>query len=219
MPAFRETLRVFADANLSPAALSARLEAVAIEARTEAVASGDAPPRWATFVDGRPADDESGALRSIEYQYNALPDVVTFALAFLRARSPADSGRYRDSFYIGIDGRFVTGAQVEPESIPHTAEIVIGNTQPYSRKIDIQMNGTRVLHFSVPPGLFDDAVSAVKGRFGNILGTVKRVYDIDFPGKYRLHHHQRRHTGKRAGQIVRAAGAYTQSPALVIRQV
>jgi hypothetical protein len=62
-------------------------------------------------------------------------------------------------------------------------------------------------------------VSAVKGRFGNILGTVKRVYDIDFPGKYRLQHHQRRHTGKRAGQIVRGAGSYTQSPALVIRQV
>jgi hypothetical protein len=219
VPAFRETFRVFADANLSPRALSARLEAVAIEARTEAVAAGDAPPRWATFVDGRPADTEAGAHRSIEYQYNALPDVVTFALAFLRARSPVGHGTYRDSFYIGVDGRFVSAAQFSADSVPHTAEIVIGNTQPYSRKIDVQFNGTRALHFTVPAGLFDDTVSAVKGRFGNILGTVKRVYDIDFPGKYRLQHHQRRHTGKRAGRIVRGAGSYTQSPALVIRQV
>lgn len=219
MPAFRETLRVFADANLSPDAQSALLARVAIEARDRVISDGSAPPRWATFVDDHAASDESGARRSIEYDYNALPDVVSFTLAFLRGRAPAASGRFRDSFWVSVDGRFMLAAEVNPEQIPHTAEILIGNTQPYNRKIDVQFNGRVALRFSVPAGLYIDAVRAVKGRFGNIMASVKRVYDIDFPGKYKLRQHQRRHTGRRAGAIVRSAGEFGQSPAIVIRQV
>lgn len=48
----------------------------------------------------------------------------------------------------------------------------------------VQLVGGRRLRFSIPPGLFDDAVKAVRGRFGNLV-TEQRRYTIRFPGQER----------------------------------
>lgn len=113
-------------------------------------------------------------------------------------------------------GRFVPMAQFNPQKVTaDVAEIVIGNTQPYSRKVDIQIVGGRKLSFSVPPGLFDDCVKAIKARFDDIV-EVKRIYTINFPGQYRLKRTQLRKKGRHAGKVGRAAGSPVESPAIVI---
>lgn len=220
--AFRQQMKVFTDSAFSPAVRSARLASVARGALADLEASGRASPRYRLFVDGQPATTESSVrgdgTGQILYSFSYLAEATTFALDFLQARAPAGSGLYRNSFWVGVNGAFVLAAAFNPDSVPPTAEIVIGNTQPYNRKVDVQMNGAKVLHFSVPPGEYADCVTALKRRFGNTL-TAKRVYDMNFPGKYTLHHHQTRQSGRRAGAVLRSAGSFGQSPAIVINPI
>jgi hypothetical protein len=115
------------------------------------------------------------------------------------------SGNFRASFYVGVDGRFVPAASFNPESVPYDAEIVIGNTQPYSRKIDVQFDGERPLSFSVPAGMFDDCARAVTRQFGRTV-IAKRVYSLSFPGQWTL---------RRGGH----RGESVQSPAVVLNPV
>lgn len=182
--------------------MSARLAAVARSARDDLIGSGKSPPDYATFVDGREGASEDTARKQIVYQFNIIGAAAAFTLSFLRARSPLATGEYRDSFYLGINGRFVPQASFVAGSVPFDAEVTIGNTQPQSRKIDVQLDGSRTLHYSVPPGLFDNAVSAIKTQFGGTV-TAKRVYSLSFPGQYVLRH----------------GGGAVQSPALVMRGV
>ena len=220
--AFRQQIKLFTDNTLSPEARSARLARVARAALTDLQSTGRAGPTYRLFVDGQPATTEAtvrgDGTGDILYSFSYIADAILFALDFLRARAPVRSGKYAASWYIGVDGRFVPAASFSPDSVPPTAEIVIGNTQPYNRKVDVQRNGTRPLHFSVPPGEYDDCVAALKQRFGNTM-TAKRVYDYNFPGKYRLRNHQVRKSGLRAGAIVRRAGDAGQSPAIVINPI
>lgn len=208
MSALRQQVSVYIDANLAPAARSAKLAQIARAGRDDLIATGRASPYYQTFVDGaRGAAEESvrpGG--TILYQFGYVATAAVFALNFLRARSPVASGRYRGSFYLGVNGRFIPASQFQPKSVPPDAEIVIGNTQPYSRKIDVQADGDRPLHFSVGPGLFDDAVRATRSAFARTI-TAQRVYDYNFPGKYLL-----QRTSSRGD-------THVQSPALILSGV
>ncbi|MBP2229668.1 hypothetical protein J2847_002967 [Azospirillum agricola] len=243
--AFNERLRVFADRTLSPAAQSRRLAEIAIAERDRLIASGRASRRYRRWVDGvegapetavRPADGGR-----IVYRFSVLGAVCTFALSFLISRSPPRSSaplnpatgktaHYRDGFYFGIKdsasphsgrgdsgGRFVPAAQFNPAALsPSVTEIIIGNTQPYSRKVDVQLVGGASLSFQVPAGLFDDAVRAIRSRWGDVV-EVKRVYTMDFPGQYRLKSRQVWTTGKHKGLSRGREGTRVESPALIIR--
>lgn len=220
--AFRQQIRVFTNENLGPAARSARLANIARSALADLQAEGRAGSTYRLFVDGQPATTEysvrGDGTGRILYAFSYIADAVTFALDFLRARAPVRTGLYAHSWWIGIDGRFVKADSFDPNDIPAAAEIIIGNTQPYNRKVDVQRNGTKPLRFSVPPGEYDDCVAALKQRFGNTM-TAKRVYDYNFPGKYILRNHQVRKGGRRAGAVVRKAGDAGQSPAIVINPI
>lgn len=219
---FRQQIKAYTDSTLGPAARSARLVTIARGALTGLQAAGRASSVYRLFVDGRPARTEA-AVRGdgtgrILYSFSYIAEAVTFALDFLRARAPVKSGAYRASFYVGVDGKFIQADSFDAASVPPTAEIVVGNTQPYNRKVDVQFNGSKPLRFSVPPGEYDDCVAALKQRYGNSLAA-KRVYDYNFPGKYALRQHQTRKSGRRAGAIVRRAGSAGQSPAIVINPI
>lgn len=220
--AFRQQISVYTGALTDPGARSARLAAVARNALADLESSGRASPVYKLFVDSQPAASEDSVrgdgMGRILYQFSYLAEAVTFALDFLRARAPSRSGKYRASFFVGVDGRFVPADAFSPDSVPPTAEIIIGNSQPYNRKVDVQLSGGKVLHFSVPPGEYDDCAAALKQRFGNTL-TAKRAYDINFPGKYLLHAAQVRKSGRRAGSAIRKAGDAGQSPALIISPI
>lgn len=216
---FRRSVDVFLSRALSPEAQSAALARVARAGVADLVASGRAPPRYRTFVDGREGRDESTVRPDgvIAYVFDRMPEIAAFALAFLRERSPVgggEDGHYRDSFWFGLDGRFVPAERFNPKTMGPVSEVIIGNTRPFNRKVDVQTVGRRTLRFSVPAGLYDDAAAAVRGRFGNSV-TAKRVYNMRFPGQYRLQQTQFR-TGTRSHNVRRWAGTLVESPAIVI---
>jgi hypothetical protein len=200
--AFRQTTKVIVDREFSPAARSRALATMAKKGLAELLASGRASKRYRTFVDGREGAAEetvSGDHGVILYSFQYLGEITQFALGFLMRRSPVKSGAFRDSFFISVDGRFIRPAEFQPASVPAGAEIIISNTQPYDRKVDVQLVGGQVLRFSVPAGLYDDAVRALRRQYGNIV-TAKRLYNVRFPGQYILRR------GKKAGTPVEAPG-------------
>jgi hypothetical protein len=210
--AFRLATKVFINRNLAPAAIAGRLADYARKDVARLIAEGRAAPTYRRFVDGVEGAQES-AVRpdgEILYQFSYIADVAAFAVAFLRARSPVGPGApksrsapgpYRDAFMIGVNGRAVPAASFQPRSVPLDAELIIYNRQPYSRKVDVQLVGGKLLKFSVPAGIFDDCARAIRGRFGNRVNA-KRVYNVDHPNKY-----------------MRVTGQPVQSPAVVISPV
>ena len=224
--AFRRQLLLFADRTLSPAAQSRHLAERARRERDALIAAGRASSSYRWWVDGREGAPEETVAPAdggrIVYRFSALGAVAAFALSVLIERSPRRSAapidartgktaHYRDGFYVGVDGKFIPAAVFEPTAVPPGAEIVIGNTQPHSRKVDVQLVGDRPLRFSVPAGLFDDAAKAVAARYGDVV-TVKRIYTMRFPGQYVLRHDQVRANGRPR----RRAGTPVESPALII---
>lgn len=229
--AFRRRLDVFIDQALSPAAQSQRLAEIAKQELAAQIAAGRASKSYRRFVDGREGVPEESVAPAphgrIIYRFNHLGVIGMFALTFLKHRSPPASGQparpahgkpgtYRDSFWVGVNGRAMPAAQFNPDLAPPGAELVIYNASAYSRKVDVQLIGAQPLHFAVPAGLFDDAVKAIKARYG-VLVDVKRVYTMAFPGQYRLKTEQVHQSGRYAGRTRSRAGKSVESPALIIK--
>ncbi len=184
MSAFRAQITAFADKTLSPQALAARVAVMARAERDKLIRAGRASPRYRTFVDGMEGGREEDARQTILYEFSQLADAVVYALDYRQARSPVESGNYRDGFMIAIDGRPVRAAGFNAAAVPFDAEVIIYNRMPYGRKVDVQLVGTKRLHFSVPAGLFDGAAKGVARRFGNSV-TAKRLYSVNVPGQWR----------------------------------
>jgi hypothetical protein len=214
--AFRRSVQVFVAQNLSPEAQSRALAAAARAGRDDLIRSGRAAPTYATFVDGQQgaSEDRVRPGGAIIYRFQVLGEAAVFAMAFLRERSPVKSGTYRDSFQYAVssggDGtanrylgaRIIRPGSFDPEQVgTDVDEVILFNRAPYSRKVDVQLVGSRRLRFSVPPDLFDDAAQAVRRRFPTL--AARRVYSMNFPGQWTLK------DGPRAGKPV-------ESPALVI---
>ena len=201
---FARQVEVFLDQDMSPEEMSRHLAAVAKAGVQELISTGRASPIFTRYVDGKKDAPEEAVEPSgtIAYEFEYLGEIVVFALGFLRQRAPVASGRYISSFYVGVGGKFVKAENFRPDIVPPGMEIIIGNTQPYSRKIDVQLVGNQRLRFSEPPNLFLDAAVAVRRRFGNFV-SAKRIYTVEFPGQYILR------TGRRRGKRV-------ESPALVL---
>lgn len=212
MPVLREKFTLYAQQNLSPAARSARLATFARARLDETIKSGRGSPRYTRLVDGLAGRDESqvrgdGAGR-IDYLFQHVGPAALRAIEFLRGRSPngavsnrPDHRKFRDSFYVGVNGRLILWSNFNPDMVPGDAEIVIVNTAPDNRKVDVQMIGKQSLRYAVPEGLYDDAARMLRREFPAL--TAKRVYSMKFSGQYIL---QR---GDKAGTPV-------QSPALII---
>lgn len=218
--AFRRSVDVFLTRQMSAQQQSAALAEVARRGVAEIVASGRAPDRYRRYVDGIEGAPEDAVKPAgvIVYRFDYMADVAAFALEFLRERSPKgaahDHTPFRDSFWLGLGGRFIRAQDFNPATMGTLDEIVIGNTQPYTRKVDVQLAGRTRLRFSVPAGLFDDAARAINGRFGNTV-QAKRVYSIKFPGQYTLKSASGR-SGTQSHLYRRLGGSPVESPALVI---
>jgi hypothetical protein len=209
---FRRSVTVFVNENLSPAAQSAHLARTAIAGREELIRSRRAPDSYRTLVDGKEGVPEAQVQPRgmIVYRFNLLGEAAVFALAFLRERSPVRGGKFRDSFWLAVDGRAFSMKTFDPEKVGTATEIIIYNTQPYSRRVQVQFDGTRRLRFSVPPDMFGDAMMAVRRRFPTLDAT--QLYRIKAPGSNNGGQGPGLYTlknGRRAGKVV-------DSPALVI---
>lgn len=207
MALLSQTIRAFVDTELSNPVRSAALASFARDELAALQAAGQVGRAYRRIVDGVP-DVTEDAVRGdgsgrIIYLFSYQAEATVRALGYLRRRVPSRKGTYADSFYVGVNGRFVPAAQFKPERVPDAAEIVIGNTQAYSRRVDVQMDGTTTLHFSRPSGIFDDAARVIRRDFGGLVDA-RRAYTMRFPGQYILR------TGERRGDPV-------HSPALILR--
>jgi hypothetical protein len=205
MAAFRSTVRVFINNELAPAAQSARLAEAARAGVADLIAAGRASKRYALFVDGHDAMSEDGARAVISYRFNYIADAALLALKTLQDQAPVASGGYRESFFVSVNGRLIRADQFTPSAVPYDAEIIIGNTAPFNRKVDVQFSGRVRLRYSNPPNEYENARQAVLAQYRTVVKAV-RLYNISFPGQYVL---------KRGSK----AGSYSQSPALSITPV
>lgn len=96
------------------------------------------------------------------FRYLAMQDVVDFALATLKERSPVGStndhhaGLYRDSHTVFLNGHVVQGGDVS--TFRAGDQINISNSVPYARKIE---------DVRVPGHVYEETAQIVTGRFGN----------------------------------------------------
>lgn len=137
---FARSVRLFVGKNLSPQARSAALASFARADVARLQREGRAALDYTVWVDGR----ENAPLESVSpegrivYRFNGIAEATTFALGFCVARSPVLTGAYRKSWFVLVDGREWSGPLPE---IPAGAEVLVVNTQPYHRKIDMGSQG------------------------------------------------------------------------------
>lgn len=195
-------MKLFADRAMGPAARSAFLANTARARLAELTDTGRASRQFRKFVDGVEGASEDAVQPSgvILYEFVYVARAAVFALEFLRGRAPVGTGRFRDSFVVAVNGRPIPAASFVPASVPSDAQVIVYNSQPYSRKVDVQLVGTKRLRFTVPAGLFDDAARALGRQFGNTL-DVRRVYNVSVPDPWTTR-----------------SGRKTEYPALVIQR-
>ncbi len=213
--AFRREVELFISEALTPQARSAHLAQGARQILADMIASGEGSRHHKRIVDGV-ADASEDTVKPeglIVYRFSHWATVCQFAISFLTARAPERTGRYRESFFFGFftgedqaRARFVPWRDVVPTAITSdVTKVMIGNFQPYSRKVDVQVVGRRPIQFSVAPDMFADAARQINSRFAGIV-SARRQYSVDLGSRRYI-----AKTGTRAGKPV-------ESPALIITQ-
>ncbi|UDF29386.1 UNVERIFIED_ORG: hypothetical protein LHK14_18010 [Roseateles sp. XES5] len=143
---------------ISPEAINRALANFARSELRKAQAVG-ASRTYQLFVNGRPAssEDEVMAPGPIVYQFSLWGEIINFAIAELQRRSPVRTGRFRNSFIVLVDGQLVQATR----DVPAMSEIIITNFQPYIRKAEAGLLGTK--RFAI----FDGTKRALARKFGN----------------------------------------------------
>ncbi|MGE0290269.1 MAG: hypothetical protein AB7P16_28640 [Bradyrhizobium sp.] len=176
---FAEDIRL-ATAGIAPEAVSAELAKLAKTELGRAVSSGAASPIYTRYVNGREgaAEESVEAPGPILYVFSWWKLVINFALEELGKASPRLTGRYQASHVVMVGGRTVDPAS----DIPAEAEVMIINTQPYARKIEVGH-----MRMTVPDGVYEAVRSKVVRRFGGEAGPVQvRKRMVMLPGGYVL---------------------------------
>src|SRR5689334_2411668 len=209
--AFESRLTLVVSDLTGPAA-AARLAAFAREQLADAISSGEGSRNYTRFVNGREgvAEESVRLPGPILYRFSWLDEVAEYALEFLRARSPVgpvERGHYRDSHEALVHGEVVATSRdpsaIRAANIPAGAEIVISNSMPYSRKIEVG-----AMRMRVPPRVYEDARQNVLRHYRQIARADLRF--ITRSDGYVLKGHGKR---KRKDN---AAGTDLTYPALVL---
>lgn len=146
----------FATDGIAPENIAKELAKFARAELAKAIAAG-ASPNYDRYVNGRQGAPEESyqAPGSILYVFSNWPLVINAALAELQKRSPRRSGRFASSFVVLANQTVTT----DYGSIPATAEVIIFNAQPTSRKAEVGRLGIPARR------LFDGTKSALSRRF------------------------------------------------------
>lgn len=185
-------LKLALRADIGPEAMAAELARFARANLAEYLGTLSYRPGYDTYVNGRTGVPEESVVAPgpIIYNFNYWPQILEFAMAYLRARSPKGDGSghkgrptaYRDSFFV-----LAGGVEKHPRQwsliSPDIDEVIITNDAPYHRKVDVQLMGMKPIRMSVPPGIMDDAAGAIYRRFGDLV-NVKRVYSTPHSGQW-----------------------------------
>ena len=202
MRAFERELKI-ATAGLEDEQIRKLLAQTAREALAEAQAAGEFPEQYIISVNGRIGGGEDTVVPPgpIVYTANWWQEILTYAMEFARQRSPVRSGDYKNAWFVMVNGTAVA----DFNAIPLTAECTLTNDMPYARKIEIGK-----MKMSVPPGVVEDTISAMRRRFGDLI-RARRMF-INLEGAYRLRHSSVVHHRHRAVQ----AGRTLTYPAAVL---
>jgi hypothetical protein len=147
-----------ASAGFDPEAINKALADFARAELRKAQTAG-ASRTYQLYVNGRPAASEYEVVAPgpIVYQFSLWSEIIAYALSELQRRSPVRSGRFRNSFIVLVDGKTFDPAR----DVPATSEVIITNFQPYIRKAEAGLLGTK--RFAI----FDGTKRALARRFGN----------------------------------------------------
>jgi hypothetical protein len=209
-------IRLAVSRDLAPAAVSARLAAFAKADVAARIRAEQFPATYRRFVDGREgaAEETVRADGVIAYRGNILPSVIAYGLGVAQGRSPVESGEYRHSWLILVDGAIWKSTTYT--NVPQGATVTITNFAPYSRRLEIgKTKSGRAFVMQVPPRIVEAVAQMLKRKFADMV-TVDYAY-IEIPGGYRLrsHFHSRR-TGRLRSD--RSRGAQMTYPSAIIRQ-
>jgi hypothetical protein len=215
----------FAVRDLQPPEFQRQLAAFARRTLAEHLAHRPDKPSVATRVDGvLGAAEESVRFGGvIRYEFGSGAKVVEETLKWLISEGAKVGQKYAQSFFVGVlkstvqkakagrggkrewdsfeaEGRMIPAQNFAASSraLPPDASYIIGNSQPFNRKVDVQLVGTDPVNFSIPDMIYDRAAMAMGGRFPGF--SVRRVYTMTFSGQYVLQ------TGRRAGLPVHSPG-------------
>jgi hypothetical protein len=171
-----KVLRARIDAALSPQARQKVIARVAREKLGEAQQQNlrvlGRVPDHETIVNGRrgvPLETAHPDRGEIVFKFELVSQVVAWIYVQLVQRSPrgpaGGAGTFREQHVILADG-----VQVLPsEALPAAAEIVIINTTPYARKIEIGTTKSgRPFVISAEPRLYDAVSHEAAARFSNV---------------------------------------------------
>lgn len=118
------------------------------------------PTRFERYVDGKLGVPESAVRPNgvITYLYPRLPIVVQYAMELLFKFSPVKSGAYREAHTIFLNGQAVSDLSMwKPGD-----EVVIINSMPYARKIEL---GAMKMTISGTSQVYEQAVSATNRKY------------------------------------------------------
>ena len=186
-----------------------RFIAFAKSKNAEIMAMPPQPTGFRRWVDGQEGAPEEAVRVNgvIRYTYQRLQQVVDYAMGVLEGLSPVLTGAYKANHRLFVNGTEAT----DVSGWRPGDEIVIANSLPYSRKIELGVMKMRV------PGtdhVYQQAAQVVKRRMGNfatIRFTFRDVHEGGNIGAIRA--------ATRGDRAARAkARASRRFPALVITQ-
>lgn len=160
---FRRTVELVIDKRMDKVVVAERVAMYARASLAELQQAKRASQMYTTFVDGvKGAREESVRLDrgSIVYLFNHIYQAAIVALEYAVARSPQRSGRYKEGWFIAVEG---SPWAAPLEDIPSDAQVTLTNREPYHRKID-----TGGMITSVPPGIVEDTRQMLQKRFPNL---------------------------------------------------
>jgi hypothetical protein len=131
------------------------------------------PQAFTRVVDGRRGlpEEAVSAFGRIDYLYPRLEAVAQFAMEKLFEFSPVDSGEYRNSHTLFLNGQSVSNLSAWKAG----DEVSIANPVPYARKIEV---GAMTMRVPGTDHVYERASRSVKRRYGavaNIRFTFRGV--------------------------------------------
>ncbi len=159
-----QTVRQFFDLqlkNYTPEGAKRIHIAIAKETISRFISRQQDKPSYVIETDGHRASSEDSVrpYGVIVYLIQRLSQAGSYAIKTAREMSPVESGRYRKSWFLLVDG-----VEVSENNIPENArELILTNDQPYSRKIE--RRGARLQ--GVPPGIVERVRQAVLRQYKN----------------------------------------------------
>lgn len=158
---FERELRL-AIGDLRPEVVTRELALFARQSLAAMQATGEASQTYDRYVNGRlGAPEESVQLPGpILYVFSNWRLVIETALVELQKRVPRKSGMYAASFIVVVGGRVVTSF----DAIPAESQVVILNTRPYTRKMEVGANG-RARPNGPGKKHFENTKTALNSRF------------------------------------------------------